>query len=521
MAEKSRNSVKTISLVVVLTLAGKILGLFRDRLMTINYGGGMETNAFLTASRIPRVFFDAIFASAIAASFIPIFSEYLTKKGKREAFLFSGNFITVIGLIALVLTAAGMIFAEELVTLFADGYDAQTAALSASLTRMMFPTVLFTGVAFSFVGILHSLDEFNVPALISVLANIIVIVYYYTFNSHFGIYGLAAAFLLGWFVQAVVQVPTLIKKGFFFKPSVRLNSDGMKKVFTLILPVMVSTWVQPINLTINAKFGSRLFEGAGVSAIELSNTLYLIIVGVFILSVTNVIFPRLSRMTAENDTAEFKNTIGQTVHAAFYFVIPMSAGLFVLAQPVINLIYGGGAFDTFYVSITSQALRFVSLGMLGYALQMILTRAYFARQDGRTPLIAGFASILINIVLSIILTGPLNVTGLAIASAVAATVGGVILIFPLQASGAGFLSRKFIADTVKMIVCALAMAAAVYGLLQLFDGIAISTTGKILTAVVPAVAGLVVYFAASAALGLYEARKSIEYVTRRFSRSKR
>lgn len=520
MAEKNKSSIKTISLVMILTLIGKVLGLLRDRLLTINYGSGSAANAFLTASSIPRVFFDAIFASAIAASFIPVFSEYYTKKGKRGALEFSGNFITVIGLLSLVLTVLGVIFAGPLVRLFADGYNAETAALCLSLTRVMFPTVLFTAVAYSFVGILQSFDEFNIPALISVIANVIVIVYYYTFNTRFGIYGLAAAFLIGWFMQAAVQVPSLVKKGFFFKPSLSLKSDGMKKVFALMLPVLVSTWVQPINLTINSRFGSHLFEGAGVSAIQLSNNLFTIVIGVFILSVTNVIFPRLARLNAENDAVQFKETISQTVHSSMYFVIPMTAGLMVLARPAIALIYGGGKFDSFSVSITSQALRYVSLGMIGYALQAVLSRAYFARQSGKTPLIAGLASIVVNIALCVVLTGPLNVTGLALASAAAATVNAVILIVPLQREDK-FLSKSFILDMLKMAAAAVVMSAVVYGLMFLFERHMSGKLGEAVTAAVPAAAGFAVYFAVTALIGIDEAKRTASLVKSRIFGRKR
>ena len=210
LSESKDRSTRTISVVMVITLLGKVLGLFRDHLMAVHYGTtGMEAKAFYIASRIPRVFFDVVFASAIAACFIPVFSEYLTRNGKKEAFRFGSNFLSVMALLTAVLTVLGILFARPLVTLFADGYDPQTAELAASLTRVMFPTVLFTGVAFSFVGVLQSLGEFNVPALISVVSNLVIILYYLTLDQQFGIYGLAVAFLVGWFLQAAVQVAHL------------------------------------------------------------------------------------------------------------------------------------------------------------------------------------------------------------------------------------------------------------------------------------------------------------------------
>lgn len=518
MAEKQKNPVKTISLVMVLTLAGKLLGLLRDRLMTVSYGSGMETNAFITASLIPRAFFDALFASAVTASFIPVFSEIAAKKGRRDAIEFSGSFITVVAVLTLALTVLGVIFAGPLVTLFADGYDAATTALCVSLTRVMFPAVLFTGIAYSFIGILQSLDEFNVPALVSVVANLVIIAYYFTLNERFGIYGLACAFLLAWFVQAAIQVPSLVRKGFFFRPSLGAGSEGMKKVLVLMLPVMVSTWVQPVNLTINTKFGSRLFDGFGAAAVNLSNNLYLIIIGVFIMSVANVIFPRLSRLTAVNEADMFRATLGRTVRTSMYFVIPMTAGLAILARPVVDLIYGGGEFGDKAVDITARALSFVSLGMVGYSLQAVLSRAYFARQNGLMPLISGFSSIAVNIALCLLLSDRLGIAGLAVASAAAVTVNAALLIIPLEARGQGFLSRALIFDLLKMIIAALIMAGAVWALRRTLEGRCAGTLWKAVAAAVPAAAGVIVYAAATALLGLEEAVKAAGILKKRLVR---
>lgn len=504
MAEQKKSAVKTVSGVMILTLLGKILGLLRDRMLSVTYGSGMETNAFLTASRIPRVFFDAIFASAVAACFIPVFSEYLTKKGKKVAFGFSNDFFSLISLLCCVLTVLGIVFADQLVTLFANGFDEETAALCVSLTRVMFPSVLFTGIAFSMVGVLQSMDEFNIPALISVVSNVAVILYFIFFNDRFGIYGLALAFLFSWFLQAAVQVPSLLKKGYFYRPSFHFRSEGLKKVFALMIPVMVSTWVQPINLAINTRFGSHLFNGAGVSAIEFANNLYLIVTGVFVLSVTNVVFPRLSRLTARNDNAAFRETIASVIHSSLFFVIPLMAGLMTLARPCVDLIYGGGQFDAFSVDITGRALVFLSLGMVAYTVQTILSRAFFAEQSGKVPLVAGIFAIATNILLCIVLTEPFDVAGLAVASSISCVVNALILVIFLEKKGMGFFSKKFCLDMLKVIAAAFIMAAAVYGLRLLVEGVVSGMIGKIITVFVPTLGGLVVYFLAAIALRIEE-----------------
>ncbi len=512
MVKENKSPVKAISLMMVITLAAKLLGLWRDRLLAISYGTGMEANAFLMASRIPRVFFDVIFASAIAACFIPVFNEYLTRSGKKEAFKFSGNFITVVGILTFGITALGMIFAEPLTAFLADGYDAETMALCVKLTQMMFPTVLFTGIAYCFVGILQSSDEFNIPAFISVVSNAVVIVYFYVFNDKFGITGLAIAFLIAWLAQAIIQIPSLRKKHFEFYPSPKFNTDGMKKVFTLVIPVMVSTWVLPINQIVNAKFGSHLFDGAGVSAIELSYNLYLIIVGVFVLSVTNFIFPRMSKQAAGNDTEGFKHTISATMHTSLFVVVPMMVGMMLMSSQLVEFIYGGGEFGAFSIEITSRSLFFVSLGMVGYAIQAVLSRAFFAEQSGKVPLIAGAAAILSNIVLCILLVDRFDVSGLAIASAVSSTVNAIILIIPLHRKGIKFADKAFLKDMVKIVLAALIMAAAVMGLNFLMSGVAAEGVGKAVRLFVPALGGVIVYFISTLVLRLGETQLAISYI---------
>ena len=512
MDAKKNSATKAIGVVMVLTMLGKCMGLYRDHLLAIHYGMGMEASAFYTASRIPRVFFDAVFASAISACFIPVFSEYLESGGKKKAFAFSRAFLTTIGILTLVLTGVGMVFSEQFVALFASGYNVETAALAAKLTRIMFPTVFFTGLAFSFVGILQSLDEFNIPALISAVSNAVIILYFWTLNGKFGVYGLAAAFLLGWLLQALVQIPALRKKGFTYAPRLELRSEGMRKVFALMGPVMVSTWVQPINLTINSRFGSHLFDGAGVSAIEYAMNLYLVIAGVFILSVTNVIFPRLSRLAAGDQGDAFRDTIRSTLHASLFFVIPMSAGLMVVAKPLITFVYGGGEFDAFSVEITSAALAWVSLGMAGYAMQNILSRAYFAKQSGKVPLIAGGVSILVNILLCMALTEPMAVSGLAVASAVSSTVYALLLLLPMERRGEGVLSAAFCVDLFKILLATVCMAAAASGALSVVSMGESGKMGLLLALGVSACTGAVVYFIAAAVLHLEEAQMLVRMI---------
>jgi len=503
--EKDKNSaVKAAGLMMIITLAGKILGLARDQFLAGNYSVGMQANAFLTASRIPRIFFDVVFASAISASFIPVFNEYMEKKGKKEAFKLSNNFITLINILTVILTLLGIIFAPVLTNLFAVGFDADTAALCTSLLRILFPATIFTGLAFSFVGILQSMDEFNVPAAMSIASNLVIIIYYLFFNKKFGIYGLTFAFLLGWAMQALIQIPSLVKRGYIYKPFIDLKDEGIKKILVLMLPVMVSTWVQPINLAINTRFASHLFEGSGVSAVEYANTVYSIIVGVFVLSIANVIFPRLSRMSIDNDSESFTNTISKTFEAMFFIIIPMTVGLMCMSSAVIRLLYQHGGFNEFAVGITSRALFFFAAGMIGFGIQNILSRAFYAQQNGRLPLISGVISIGLNLVFCMLLIKRFDVAGLAISATISQTASAVILLIPMQKKYR-IIDRRLVIEIMKMTLAAAVMGAAVIFAKQFVGSYAgMGLKGNFIYFIIPAFTGILVYAVMSFVLRISE-----------------
>lgn len=511
MSENNEKAVRAATMMMIITLVGKILGLIRDTMLAANYGISMEANAFQTASRIPRVFFDAIFASAISASFIPIFNENLEKKGKKSAFEFSNKFITLIAIVTVILTLVGIVFSSELSALFAPKYDTETMLLTSKLLKIMFPTVVFTGIAYSFVGILQSFDEFTIPAALSIVSNGIIILYYIFFNDSLGIYGLSFALLLGWAMQAIMQIPSLIKKGYRYKFSLGFRKDdSIKKVLVLMLPVMISTWVQPINLMINSRFASGLYNGAGVSVLDYANNLYTIIVGVFVLSVANVIFPRLSRMTANKDSVF--QTVIMTLRILSFIIIPMTAGTMVLSNQIITLIYQRGDFTAESTLLTSGALMFFAIGMLGYGFQIIISRAFYAEQNGKTPFIAGLISIVINIILCALLVDKMSVSGLALASSISSTIYGLTLYIPLRRKYKNEDVNGFALSILKMIFCAAVMVCAVIPVRNLLWYANGSMLMKIISVGASVMVGIIVYILTCKLTKLYEAETAFNFV---------
>ena len=513
-------AVRAASSMMMITLIGKILGLFREQLLARNYAVGMESSAFMTASQIPRIFFDAVFASAISASFIPIFNEYLQKRGKEEAFRLSNNFITLVGIFTILLTSVAIIFAPQLTNLFADGFDEETAMLCTQLLRWLLPTIVFTGIAFSFVGVLQSMGEFGIPAAMSIASNGIVIIYFLFFNHKFGIFGLTAAFLLGWAMQALIQIPPMIKRGYIYRPRIDLKDEGLKKILLLMLPVMVSTWIQPINLSISLKYASRLFQGSGVSAINYANTLYTISTGVFVLSVANVIFPELSRLISDNKIEEFSIMIHRTLRILFFILIPMTVGLMILSEDIVRMIYQYGKFDDFSTNITAKALFFFAVGMLGFGMQTILSRAFYAFKDGKMPLISGIVSIVINYIACIFLVDKYNVAGLAFASAISTTAAALVLYFPMRARIRTSVRGEDRRDLTYMIISSIVMAICILIVRWVVASILPSSVvARILIVCLPTAVGILVYMLLSWKLGIGEAKYVSDAIKRKLKRS--
>lgn len=503
MSKDKNNHIKTIGMIVVITMVGKVLGLARDILLGHNFATGMESTAFQVASRIPRTFFDAIFASAISASFIPVFNDRLENHGKEDSFNLSRSFFTWVGLATALFSLIGMVFAESIVALLADGFDTATAGLCASLLRILFPTVFFTGIAFSMVGVLQSMGEFRIPAAMSVASNAIIIAYYLFFCRSYGIYGLAWAFVIGWAAQAVMQMPWLRKNGFRYRPA--LHHPALKQVFTLMLPVMVSTWIQPVNQLISTRFATHLFNGAGASAMDYANTLYTILTGVLVLSITNVLFPEMSRLSTGGKEEELGVLIVTNLRGMLFLLLPLTVGVMAMSTPLVRLLYEWKSWDSFSTQITARALCFMSLGMVGYGIQNVLSRVFYAGKDGKTPLLSGIVSIGVNLILCVILTDKLDVAGLSLATALSSTVAAVVLLIPTARRFPKLWNREFWLPVLKMALCSLIMGAAVLLTRRGLSGILTdSLVSRILLLGIPTVLGMTVYFALALLLKLQE-----------------
>lgn len=460
--KKGTSMLKTFSSVFMITVIAKVLGLLRDIIFAKFYGTGYEATAFFTALKIPTQIVDLVLSSAIVSTFVPVFNEIMQKEGKVKANQFANRFINVIAIFATGISVLGMIFAPQIVHLLAGGFSEQTYTLTVELIRITFPMIIFTAMAFSFVGFLQSYGEFNVPAMISGISNLVVILFLICFNQSTGIHGVAYCMVIAWLLQLLIQIPWAKKFGYPFQVKMDYKDVNLKKVFLLSIPILISTAVLPINNLVSTRLASEMSDSA-IAALEYAYKLYIVISGVFTYAVGNIIFPELSRIASEKKQEDFRDLLQKAIRLLTFILIPLTLGLMLYRQDVVSVMYERGEFTETSTIETASALFYYVIGVLGAGIVEIMNKSFYAKQDTKTPLYVGICVIILNVLLSIGLAKTsLTFCGLALATSITTLLNGGILLFLANRKTKGIVSKDLLKYIGKILVSALGMIGIVW-----------------------------------------------------------
>lgn len=508
---KSSSSAKTaltIGLMAILIFCAKFMGLLREIIIASIYGQGFAADVLNSATQIPLLFFDMTLGIAILSTFVPIFNNYLEKYDRDRAMKFAGNFMTVTITIASALALVGVIFAQPIVRIMAPGYDTQKTAETAALLRVLFPSIIFTTAAYTSVGILQSFGEFNVPSIISVISNLIMIVYLLIFGNRFGLVGVIISMVIAWASQLFIQIPWLCKFGFRYRPQFNLRDEGLISAAKLAVPVLISSWVQPLCSVINMAFGSSLGDGA-VAGLGWANKIYIIMVGVFAYAFTNFIFPKLSRMSAGDRNDEFSETTRTSISWIVFIITWVAAMFIALSAPIIEIVFQRGQFTSDDTIVTASALFCYSFGMVGYAVCEILNKSFYALQDGKTPMATSIIGILANFLSAFIFVKYLKmgIQGLALASAVSSLVMGAVLIFAMNHKRPHTFGKSFLINFVKIMACGVAAFAVSKATCSHIPVLFSGWAGTLISLCISALAGITIYTALAFLLGTNETKQ--------------
>jgi len=465
MTENSKIA-KATGIVGSATLLSRILGYVRDMALAWFFGAGLTSDAFFVAFRIPNLLRRLFAEGSLSIAFVPIFSDYLEKEGKEEAFRFAGSALKFLAVALALLVVAGFFFAPVIVRVFAPGFagDPEKLALTVAMTRIMFPYIFFIGLVALCMGILNVLGHFVAPALAPVFLNIAMIGSVFLISPVMAepVTGLAIGVLIGGALQLGLQAPFLLKQGISLSQKIKLFHPGLKKVGRLMLPTILGAAAYQVNILIGTLLSSLLPEGS-VSYLYYADRLTQFPLGIFAIALATAILPSLSRQAAAGQIKEAGETFSYAMRFVFFITLPAMAGMIVLREPIVALLFKRGAFDVMAVKSTAHALLCYLAGLWAFSAVRIAIAAFYALKDTRTPVKMAVISIGVNVALGILLMGPMGHGGLALATSLSSILNLFLLVRALGPklgfSGWGFLTTSIF----KTIAASLIMGGAVYG----------------------------------------------------------
>lgn len=445
-------------------MASRIFGFLRDMVVAGFFGAGLATDAFFVAFRIPNLLRRLLAEGSLTVSFVPVFTEYLKKKSREEAFELANIVFTALSIILVVVSLIGIVFSPFFVTIMAPGFTKISTQydLAVHLTRFMFPYIFFISLVALCMGILNSLRHFVAPALSPVVLNISMILAALTLRGLFRepIFALAVGVMIGGILQLAMQWPFLVKMGVRIRPDFRFRHPGVRQIGRLLIPTFIGSAVYQLNVFIGTILASLLPKGS-VSYLYYADRIVELPLGVFAIAVGTAVLPSFSEQVSTADFKNLKKTISFSLRLIFFISIPATVALISLREPIISVLFQRGAFHAQSTILTAQALLYYAVGLWAFSVIRIIDAVFFSIQDRRSPLKAAFVALFVNVIFSIILMFPLKHGGLALATSIASAANVIMLAVILRRKIGRFLDGEFYRSLFKVSLSSFAMWIAI------------------------------------------------------------
>jgi len=415
---------KAVSIVAFLTIISKILGFAREMSLAAVFGATAVTDAFIIAQTIPYLLFSTI-SYALTTTFIPVYSHVREERGQSAAHLLANSVIWTTSSMALLFVVSGELLAMPLVRLVAPGFDGSIAELTAYLSRILFPMMVFQLLSGILTGMLQADGEFTIPTAASLLQNLAIIVSIVFFGVHKGIGAVAIGSLMGTVMVTLAIIPVVWRSGFRLTGLIDLRDTYLKRMAFLMLPAVLGAGANQINTLVSRILASGLPEGR-IAALSYANKITGLALSIIGVSIITVVYPSLARIASRREWDRFGEGLVDALNMVCFMLMPIAVGVLVLRMPLVQIIYERGAFDASATKETAWALLFLSIGIAFFAMRDLVSRAFFALQDTTTPMILGILTVGVNVVLNLLLIRPLEQGGLALANSFASIVGLIL-----------------------------------------------------------------------------------------------
>jgi putative peptidoglycan lipid II flippase len=401
---------------MIMNMMARLLGFVRETAIAGVFGATAFTDAYQVAYTMPY-FLQMVLGTALVSSIVPVVIRKISEGREDEAWKIASITMNWTGILMAGLTLLCMAGARFLVSVTAPGFEGETANMAVRMTVIMFPSIILMGVGMLMTGILNARQKFAVAAAAPAVSSLIIILGVLLFGRS-NPYALPAATLLSFLGFMLIQIPALRQAGFRYVFSFDLRNPQVRGIFANLLPIFIGTATYQIYLAINRFFASGLSEGS-ISALNYASKLMNLPLGIFVSAVSSAIFPLLAAQAMEKDRTLLTGSINRGLKLVLLVTLPAAAGLMALRVPIVQLLFERGAFDRQATLLTASALLWFGPGMGAMAASQVLTRAYYAMGDARTPLWMGLVSIAVNIVASMLLMPRMDQGGLALANSLA------------------------------------------------------------------------------------------------------
>jgi len=405
-AQQNTSMAKSAGTVGIAVMCSRVLGLVREQIFAAMFGAGFAYDSFVVAFRIPNLLRDLFGEGALSAAFVTIFSRYDSGRTQEETWRLASNVLVFFTILLSLVTILGIFMAGPLVSLLAPDFakvDGK-AELTATLTMIMLPFLVFISLAAVVMGMLNTKGRFFVPAMASSFFNLgsivggVSLAWILPRYGYPAIIGMAIGTLIGGILQLGIQLPALFKTGFKFFPHLNLRDPGLHSILRLMIPATIGLSATQINIFVNTSFAASCAEGS-VSWLNYAFRLVQLPIGLFGVAFSIAIMPVMARHAAKKDINAMRDTLVSSLTMVFCLTIPATAGLILLSEPIIRLIFEHGAFTALDTVATAQTLTLYAAGLMAYSANKILVPVFYALDNTKYPVIASFLAVLANIII--------------------------------------------------------------------------------------------------------------------------